>query len=106
MKRFAELLDRLGYEPGRNNKLRLMTEYFRSEHVAFGHYIELGSMDAIKELVKIGVGVGVPGGSFGGRLSSPRFRSKRKKCNVDASCLGRPGRRRIAAGLARRGFVS
>src|SRR6266568_2836153 len=29
MKRFAELLDRLGYEPGRNNKLRLMTEYFR-----------------------------------------------------------------------------
>src|SRR5216684_1357824 len=30
MKRFAELLDRLGYEPGRNNKLRLMTEYFRN----------------------------------------------------------------------------
>ncbi|HEY6254301.1 MAG TPA: cisplatin damage response ATP-dependent DNA ligase [Xanthobacteraceae bacterium] len=30
MNRFAELLDRLGYEPGRNNKLRLMTEYFRS----------------------------------------------------------------------------
>src|SRR5580704_12596963 len=29
MKRFAQLLDRLGYEPGRNNKLRLMTEYFR-----------------------------------------------------------------------------
>src|SRR5437764_443819 len=29
MKRFAELLDRLAYEPGRNNKLRLMTEYFR-----------------------------------------------------------------------------
>jgi DNA ligase 1 len=27
MKRFAELLDRLSYEPGRNNKLRLMTEY-------------------------------------------------------------------------------
>src|SRR4051812_29814050 len=30
MKRFAELLDRLAYEPGRNNKLRLMTEYFRT----------------------------------------------------------------------------
>jgi DNA ligase 1 len=30
MKRFAELLDRLTYEPGRNNKLRLMTEYFRT----------------------------------------------------------------------------
>jgi ATP-dependent DNA ligase len=28
MKRFAELLDRLSYEPGRNNKLRLMTDYF------------------------------------------------------------------------------
>jgi DNA ligase-1 len=30
MKRFAELLDRLAYEPGRDNKLRLMTDYFRS----------------------------------------------------------------------------
>jgi DNA ligase-1 len=30
MKRFAELLDRLAYEPARNAKLRLMTEYFRS----------------------------------------------------------------------------
>jgi DNA ligase-1 len=29
MNRFAELLDRLAYEPGRNNKLRLITEYFR-----------------------------------------------------------------------------
>jgi DNA ligase 1 len=28
--RFAELLDRLAYEPGRNNKLRLMSDYFRS----------------------------------------------------------------------------
>jgi DNA ligase-1 len=28
MKRFAELLDALSYEPGRNNKLRLMTDYF------------------------------------------------------------------------------
>jgi len=38
---------------------RLVTEYFRNEHVKFGHFIELGSMDAIKELVKIGVGIGV-----------------------------------------------
>jgi len=29
MNRFAELLDRLAYEPGRNAKLRLMTDYFR-----------------------------------------------------------------------------
>lgn len=29
MNRFAELLDRLTYEPGRNNKLRLITSYFR-----------------------------------------------------------------------------
>src|SRR6516162_3921501 len=28
MNRFAELLDRLSFEPGRNNKLRLMTDYF------------------------------------------------------------------------------
>ena len=30
MNRFAELLDRLAYEHSRNNKLRLMTDYFRS----------------------------------------------------------------------------
>jgi DNA ligase-1 len=29
MNRFAELLDRLAYEPGRNNKLRLITAHFR-----------------------------------------------------------------------------
>jgi DNA ligase 1 len=29
MNRFAELLNRLAYEPGRNNKLRLMADYFR-----------------------------------------------------------------------------
>ncbi|BEV45035.1 cisplatin damage response ATP-dependent DNA ligase [Afipia carboxidovorans] len=29
MNRFAHLLDRLAYEPGRNNKLRLITAYFR-----------------------------------------------------------------------------
>src|SRR5947207_844957 len=30
MNRFAALLDRLAYEPSRNAKLRLMTEYFRA----------------------------------------------------------------------------
>src|SRR5262249_42186269 len=30
MNRFAELLDRLAYEPSRNSKLRLMIDYFRS----------------------------------------------------------------------------
>jgi DNA ligase-1 len=30
MNRFAELLDRLSYEPSRNDKLRLMTDYFRT----------------------------------------------------------------------------
>jgi DNA ligase-1 len=31
MNRFAELLDRLAYEPSRNNKLRLLADYFRTE---------------------------------------------------------------------------
>ncbi len=31
MNRFAALLDRLAYEPSRNNKLRLLVDYFRSE---------------------------------------------------------------------------
>ena len=30
MNHFAELLDRLAYEQGRNAKLRLMTEFFRT----------------------------------------------------------------------------
>jgi DNA ligase 1 len=30
MNRFAELLDRLAYEPSRNNKLRLLVDYFRA----------------------------------------------------------------------------
>ena len=29
MNRFAELLNRLAYEPARNAKLRLITDYFR-----------------------------------------------------------------------------
>ena len=30
MNDFAELLDRLAYEPSRNNKLRLMADHFRN----------------------------------------------------------------------------
>lgn len=36
-----------------------MSEYFREEKVALNNFIELGSMEAIKELVKIGLGPGV-----------------------------------------------
>jgi DNA-binding transcriptional LysR family regulator len=38
---------------------RLVSQYFREENMPLERVIELGSMDAIKELVKIGVGVGV-----------------------------------------------
>jgi LysR family transcriptional regulator, low CO2-responsive transcriptional regulator len=38
---------------------RLVSEYFREEKVALSNFIELGSMEAIKELVKIGIGAGV-----------------------------------------------
>jgi len=38
---------------------RLVEEYFREEKVLLSNYIELGSMEAIKELVKIGLGAGV-----------------------------------------------
>ena len=33
MNRFAALLDRLAYEPSRNAKLRLMTDYFRARPI-------------------------------------------------------------------------
>lgn len=38
---------------------RLVNEYFREEKIALSNFIELGSMEAIKELVKIGLGAGV-----------------------------------------------
>ncbi|WP_404421899.1 LysR family transcriptional regulator [Nibricoccus sp. IMCC34717] len=38
---------------------RLINDYFRSERLSLGNVIELGSMEAIKELVKIGLGVGI-----------------------------------------------
>jgi DNA-binding transcriptional LysR family regulator len=38
---------------------RLMNDYFREEKILLSNFIELGSMEAIKELAKIGLGVGV-----------------------------------------------
>ena len=38
---------------------RLVSEYFREEKIALSNFIELGSMEAIKELVKIGIGAGI-----------------------------------------------
>lgn len=38
---------------------RLVSEYFRDERITLSNFIELGSMEAIKELVKIGIGAGV-----------------------------------------------
>jgi DNA-binding transcriptional LysR family regulator len=38
---------------------RLVGEYFRDEKVVLSNFIELGSMEAIKELVKIGIGAGI-----------------------------------------------
>lgn len=38
---------------------RLVSDYFREQRIALTNVIELGSMEAIKELVKIGIGAGV-----------------------------------------------
>jgi DNA-binding transcriptional LysR family regulator len=42
-----------------SHTFRLVNEYFREEKITLTNFIELGSMEAIKELVKIGIGVGV-----------------------------------------------
>jgi DNA-binding transcriptional LysR family regulator len=42
-----------------SHTFRLVNEYFREERIALSNFIELGSMEAIKELVKIGLGAGV-----------------------------------------------
>ena len=42
-----------------SHTFRLVAEYFREERVTLSNVIELGSMEAIKELVKIGIGAGV-----------------------------------------------
>jgi DNA-binding transcriptional LysR family regulator len=38
---------------------RLVKDHFRNENLPLNNILELGSMDAIKELVKIGLGVGI-----------------------------------------------
>jgi DNA-binding transcriptional LysR family regulator len=38
---------------------RLVSEYFREERIGLASFIELGSMEAIKELVKLGLGAGI-----------------------------------------------
>ena len=38
---------------------RIIKDYFRKEDIEINRFIELGSMEAIKELVKIGMGVGI-----------------------------------------------
>jgi DNA-binding transcriptional LysR family regulator len=42
-----------------SHTFRLVAEYFREEKISLSNLIELGSMEAIKELVKIGLGAGV-----------------------------------------------
>ena len=38
---------------------RLVKEYFRTEELPLANFLELGSMEAIKELAKVGLGIGV-----------------------------------------------
>jgi DNA-binding transcriptional LysR family regulator len=38
---------------------RLVADYFKNEKVTLTNFIELGSMEAIKELVKLGLGAGI-----------------------------------------------
>jgi DNA-binding transcriptional LysR family regulator len=42
-----------------SHTFRLVGDYFREEKLMLSNFIELGSMEAIKELVKIGIGAGV-----------------------------------------------
>ena len=42
-----------------SHTFRLVSEYFRGEKTVLSNFIELGSMEAIKELVKIGIGAGI-----------------------------------------------
>lgn len=66
---------------------RLVSEYFREERIALSNTIELGSMEAIKELVKVGIGAGVlapwvarqelENGSLVSRALGPRKLSRR-----------------------------
>jgi DNA-binding transcriptional LysR family regulator len=42
-----------------SHTFRLVKDYFREEKITLNNVIELGSMEAIKELVKIGLGAGL-----------------------------------------------
>ena len=42
-----------------SHTFRLVSDYFRQEQITLSNFIELGSMEAIKELVKIGIGAGI-----------------------------------------------
>jgi DNA-binding transcriptional LysR family regulator len=42
-----------------SHTFRLVGDYFREEKIVLSNFIELGSMEAIKELVKIGIGAGI-----------------------------------------------
>lgn len=42
-----------------SHTFRLIQDYFSASGVSLGHFIELGNMEAIKELVKLGVGAGI-----------------------------------------------
>jgi DNA-binding transcriptional LysR family regulator len=42
-----------------SHTFRLVNDYFREEKITISNFIELGSMEAIKELVKIGIGAGI-----------------------------------------------
>jgi DNA-binding transcriptional LysR family regulator len=86
---------------------RLVTEYFRQEKIALTNVIELGSMEAIKELVKIGIGAGVlapwiarPELESGSLVSLPLGPRKLSRCWGVAHLKGR----RLA--LAEETFVS
>lgn len=42
-----------------SHTFRLVDDYFRKEHIVLNTVIELGSMEAIKEMVKLGLGVSI-----------------------------------------------
>jgi LysR family transcriptional regulator, low CO2-responsive transcriptional regulator len=45
--------------PRTSHTFHLVADYFRRERITLGNFIELGSMEATKEVLKLGLGVGV-----------------------------------------------
>jgi LysR family transcriptional regulator, low CO2-responsive transcriptional regulator len=75
---------------------RLVDDYFREDGITLTNFIELGSMEAIKELVKIGLGAGVLAPwiareelAKGELVSLPLGRRKLKRCWGAAFLKGR-----------------